>query len=169
MVVSSRFYLATSSFIRAVLKSSPLYGSVCLGILLYFLSLRTPFTFEVFSFLLLDFWLILPLFLCLFFSRITRGCRWFFASLLPPGTPLWIAPFVGLAETVSYIVRPFILLVRPFLKIRIGAFVGAGLGGACVLYSWVFPFLFFLFVYEVFVAMVHWFIVASILKFSVDH
>lgn len=74
-----------------------------------------------------------------------------------------------MAERISYVVRPFVLMVRPVLNISIGAFAGRALGGFCVSHSAVFPVLCVLFLYEVFVAMVHWFIVVSILKFSVEH
>lgn len=62
-----------------------------------------------------------------------------------------------------------VLMIRPFLNISIGAIGGASLGGMFMSKSIVILILLFVFFYEVFVAMVHWFIVVNILDFSIDH
>nr|YP_011008464.1 ATP synthase F0 subunit 6 [Dactylogyrus tuba]WCF76308.1 ATP synthase F0 subunit 6 [Dactylogyrus tuba] len=145
------------------------YSVSCWTLLAGFLALRIPLVYGVFGFICFIFVVVSPLFLSLFIGRMAGGVDSFFSSLLPPGTPLWIAPFVGLAETISYLVRPFVLMIRPFLNITIGALGGASLAGMCVS-SWpLLACLVFLFMYEVFVAIVHWFIVVNILDFSIDH
>lgn len=90
------------------------------------------------------------------FIRLGFSISHFFASFIPLGTPLWISPFVCLAETISYIVRPVVLIIRPFLKLSIGALGGASLGAMCISYSSLIVFfLLIMFLYEIFVALVH--------------
>lgn len=60
-----------------------------------------------------------------------------------------------LAETLSYLVRPVVLMIRPFVNLRIGAMGGYVLGLMSFSSSWVIGFLLLLFFYEVFVAVVH--------------
>lgn len=144
---------------------------VCLLVVFsYFLLLRVPYMFDMGGFLFFLVVFIFPLFLSLMFTRLFFDVRYFLSSFVPLGTPIWIAPFVCLAETISYLVRPFVLIVRPLLKLSIGAFGGASLGFMTLKFSpAVLLFLLVLFFYEVFVALVHWFIVCKILSFSVDH
>lgn len=146
------------------------YLSVLVLMLFCFLLLRIPYIFGLGGFSMFLFVFILPLFLGMFFSRLFIEPSLFFSSFVPVGTPMWIAPFVCLAETISYIVRPIVLVIRPFINLSIGAMAGATLGYLCWSLSWwVLFFLLVLFFYEVFVALVHWYIVCSILSFSVDH
>lgn len=74
-----------------------------------------------------------------------------------------------LAETLSYLVRPVVLMIRPFVNLTIGSLGGYAIGSMCFSVSWAILFLGFLFFYEIFVAVVHWFIVCNILSFSEDH
>lgn len=61
-------------------------------------------------------------------------------------------------------------MIRPFAKLTIGSFGGVALGAMCLKFRrGVLFFLVVLFFYEVFVALVHWFIVCNILSFSEDH
>nr|YP_009164289.1 ATP synthase F0 subunit 6 [Gastrothylax crumenifer]AIU44445.1 ATP synthase F0 subunit 6 [Gastrothylax crumenifer] len=146
------------------------YRFVLFGMLFCFLLLRVPNIFGVNGFAVFLFVVIFPLFFALFLSRvIDGGVSEFCASLIPDGTPLWIAPFVCLSETLSYIVRPIVLMIRPFVNLTIGSMGGYVLGLLSLGTWWVFVFLFLLFFYEVFVACVHWFIVCSILSFSENH
>lgn len=141
-----------------------------LGVLLFcFLSLRLPYIFGLLGFGLYLFFYIFPVFISLFLRRIVRKPGLFFSSFVPLGTPLWIAPFVCLAETLSYLVRPVVLLIRPFVKLSMGSLGGYVLGGMCFSSIYVLGFLVVLFFYEIFVAVVHWFIVCNILSFSEDH
>nr|QYC97731.1 ATP synthase F0 subunit 6 [Diplostomoidea sp. MSB para 30071] len=144
---------------------------ICLLIVFgYFLLLRVPYIFDIGSFLFFLVVFIFPLFVSLMFTRFFFDVRYFLSSFVPLGTPVWIAPFVCLAETISYLVRPFVLIVRPMLNLSIGAFGGVSLGFMTLKFSPVLLlFLLVLFFYEVFVALVHWFIVCNILSFSVDH
>nr|QYA17641.1 ATP synthase F0 subunit 6 [Echinostomatidae sp. MSB para 30070] len=148
------------------------YYRYCLfGLLLSFLFLRIPYIYGMSGFALFIVLVVLPLFLSLLLSRIIDvGPTSFFSGFVPPGTPLWIAPFVCLAETLSYIVRPIVLMIRPFVNLTIGTLGGVAIGGLGFKFGvWIISFLFLLFFYEVFVALVHWFIVCNILSFSEDH
>nr|YP_009867149.1 ATP synthase F0 subunit 6 [Diplostomum ardeae]QKG04349.1 ATP synthase F0 subunit 6 [Diplostomum ardeae] len=146
------------------------YRIVLVVVLLCFLFLRIPYLFGIGGFFLFLVIFIFPLFLALMGYRLCTNFCSFFSSFVPVGTPLWIAPFVCLAETISYVVRPFVLLIRPFLNLSIGALGGASLGFMSLKFgSLVVLLLLVLFFYEIFVALVHWFIVCNILSFSVDH
>lgn len=105
------------------------YRLCLLGLLFRFLFLRIPYVFGVLGFGLFLGVVIGPLFLSLFLGRLLdRGLFEFFSGFVPPGTPLWIAPFVCLAETLSYVVRPIVLMIRPFVKLTIGSMGGVALG-----------------------------------------
>ena len=61
-----------------------------------------------------------------------------------------------LAETLSYIVRPVVLLIRPFVNLTIGSLGGVAIGVLGLKYGFgIFIFLIVLFFYEVFVALLH--------------
>nr|YP_010015779.1 ATP synthase F0 subunit 6 [Thaparocleidus asoti]QOI72776.1 ATP synthase F0 subunit 6 [Thaparocleidus asoti] len=140
------------------------------GLLVYFLILRTSYIYSLINLLSLTVFFVFPLYLSLFFNRISNNVNEFFSSLIPSGTPLWISFFVGLAETISYFVRPFVLIIRPFLNITIGSYAVVGASSIFVSSNKIiFVLLVFLFFYEIFVAIVHWFIVINILGFTVDH
>nr|YP_010401649.1 ATP synthase F0 subunit 6 [Cryptocotyle lingua]UQU69047.1 ATP synthase F0 subunit 6 [Cryptocotyle lingua] len=146
------------------------YRLVLFFLLVSFLGLRLPYLYGMGGFGVFILFFVFPLFVALLFSRLIDGSLdSFFSGFVPQGTPIWIAPFVCLAETLSYIVRPIVLMIRPFVNLSIGAMGGYVLGMMCFSASWVLFFLFILFFYEVFVAVVHWFIVCSILSFSEDH
>nr|BDB04336.1 ATP synthase F0 subunit 6 [Fasciola gigantica] len=145
---------------------------LCLFFLLCcFLHLRLPYLYGLMGFGLFLVFMVAPLFLALFLGRLVDvGLFSFFSGFVPLGTPLWIAPFVCLAETLSYIVRPVVLLIRPFVNLTIGSLGGVAIGVLGLKYGFgIFIFLVVLFFYEVFVALVHWFIVCNILSFSEDH
>nr|YP_010231371.1 ATP synthase F0 subunit 6 [Apharyngostrigea pipientis]QSV37701.1 ATP synthase F0 subunit 6 [Apharyngostrigea pipientis] len=172
MFVASRLKVFFSSYVFRLVGglSDCFYWFVLLVVFSYFLLLRIPYIFDIGDFFFFLVVFIFPLFLSLMFSRFFSEFRCFIACFVPSGTPLWIAPFVCLAETISYFVRPFVLIIRPFLNLSIGAFGGASLGYMSLKFgSLVLFFLVVLFFYEVFVALVHWFIVCNILSFSVDH
>nr|AKP94294.1 ATP synthase F0 subunit 6 [Diplostomum pseudospathaceum] len=146
------------------------YRAALLFVLVCFLFLRIPYLFGVTGFFLFLVLIIFPLFLSLMCFRLRTEVSSFFSSFVPTGTPLWIAPFVCLAETISYLVRPFVLLIRPFLNLSIGALGGASLGFMTLHFgTGMVVLLVLLFFYEIFVALVHWFIICNILSFSVDH
>nr|QJD07082.1 ATP synthase F0 subunit 6 [Ancyrocephalus mogurndae] len=170
MLCQTSFLFKTLSLVVGVAHG--LGGSlsrVAVIALAIFLSFRLPYVFGVLCFVTLLVCIISPVYGSLLLGRLEGGINTFFSSLLPSGVPLWIAPFVGLAETISYIVRPLVLLVRPLLNISIGV-MGAGfLGMASTSNVTLLALLCFVFMYELFVAAVHWFIVVNILEFSVDH
>lgn len=112
-----------------VLSTGGVYGYLVLLVLLVFLSTRVPYVYGLGGFVLFLLGWVLPLFLSFFFSRFgAYGPSLFFSSFVPAGTPLWISPLVAVAETVRYVVRPFVMLLRPFLNISIGFFGGMALG-----------------------------------------
>lgn len=150
------------------LKDS-LYRLILFFLLLRFLRLRFPYIFGMLGFLSYLLLMIFPIFLGLMFSRVLVEPSEFFSGFVPPGTPLRIAPFVCLAERIRYIVRPIVLMIRPFLNIRIGCLGGCALGSMFLGRFLVGLVLLVLFFYEIFVALVHWFIVREILSFSTDH
>lgn len=132
-----------------------LYRMVLFGLLLGFLRLRLPYMFGMFGFVPYLLVFILPVFLGLMLSRVLLKPGEFFSGFVPSGTPLLIAPFVCLAETIRYVVRPVVLMIRPFLNITIGCFGGHALGLLLLGSYIVFPALVVLFFYEIFVALVH--------------
>nr|WSP01980.1 ATPase subunit 6 [Creptotrematina aguirrepequenoi] len=161
------------SFIKSLLSGGGgdyAYRSVLFFLLACFLFLRVPYIFGLMGYGLFLFFIILPLFSGLFLCRVLDGSIFkFFSSLVPSGTPLWMAPFVCLAETLSYLVRPAVLMMRPFVNISMGSMGGYVLGLLCFSSAHVLLFLVILFFYEIFVAVVHWFIVCNILAFSEEH
>nr|AYH51355.1 ATP synthase F0 subunit 6 [Alaria americana] len=172
MMGVSRLWVLVNLFVSGVVGGvgDYFYRSVLMFVLVCFLLLRIPYIFGLSGFLLFLVSFMFPLFLSLMFFRLDDSIRSFFSGFVPIGTPLWIAPFVCLAETMSYLVRPFVLLMRPFLNLSMGAMGGASLGFMVLKFgSGVVFFLVILFFYEVFVALVHWFMVCNILSFSVDH
>nr|WRY69011.1 ATP synthase F0 subunit 6 [Cichlidogyrus cirratus] len=165
----SRFSGVFSSVSGLCTSLGVVYFMICFIIFSLFVSFRAPFVYGGVGFAFLLVFLIFPAYFSLFLGRLEDGIGSFFASLIPTGTPLWIAPFVGLAETISYLVRPVVLMIRPFLNITIGALGAASLAGMSVGAKLILLPLLLIFFYEVFVAVVHWFIVVNILGFSVDH
>nr|AFD18197.1 ATPase subunit 6 [Cichlidogyrus sclerosus]WRY69021.1 ATP synthase F0 subunit 6 [Cichlidogyrus sclerosus] len=165
----SRFSYLVRFVVSLCSSLGALYYISCFVVLGLFILLRVPFVYGAVGFAALVIILIFPAYLGLFIGRLEDGVSLFFSSLIPSGTPLWIAPFVGLAETISYVVRPVVLMIRPFLNITIGALGAASLAGMSLGNSSLLLILIGVFFYEVFVALVHWFIVINILGFSEDH
>nr|UFQ89154.1 ATP synthase F0 subunit 6 [Anindobothrium lisae] len=145
------------------------YLCVLLSTLLLFIMYRFPYCYSPLLFVVFLVCVVLGCFGALCFRRLLLGSVSFFSSFIPVGTPLYICPLVCLAETISYVIRPFVLIFRPFINISLGCFGAVALGNFCFCgWAW-FVVLGVVFFYEVFVALVHWFIVANILSFSVDH
>lgn len=65
-----------------------LYRFVLVTMLLCFLGLRFPYIFGLQGFGLFLFFVVSPLFLGLFFSRVFGDVTQFFSSFVPDGTPL---------------------------------------------------------------------------------
>nr|WSP03396.1 ATP synthase F0 subunit 6 [Spirometra erinaceieuropaei] len=139
------------------------------GVLILFLGYRFPYSYSPFFFAVVLCCYVFFCFISLFLTRLWTNPREFFSSFVPVGTPLYICPLVCCAETISYIIRPFVLIFRPFINLSLGCFGAVAVGGFCFAsWGWFFV-LCVVFFYELFVALVHWFIVTSILSFSVDH
>lgn len=79
----------------------------------------------------------------------------FFSGFVPIGTPIFICPLVCIAETVRFFIRPFVLVIRPFVNISLGCFGAVALSRLCFTKSVLLFFLALVFFYEVFVALVH--------------
>nr|UFQ88986.1 ATP synthase F0 subunit 6 [Rhinebothrium sp. MZUSP 8031] len=139
------------------------------GVLLLFITYRFPYCYSPMLFMILLLSFVFSGFISLFLRRLFYDYNEFFSSFVPVGTPLYICPLVCLAETISYLIRPFVLVFRPFINISLGCFGAVALGNFCFSSSIWFIVLTMVFFYEVFVALVHWFIVTNILAFSVDH
>ena len=138
-------------------------------VLVLFLCYRIPYCYSPFLFSIFLLIVVFRAFVSLFFRRLSIDIKEFFSSFVPVGTPMYICPLVCIAESISYIIRPVVLILRPFINIRLGCFGAVALCKLCF-NSWVwFIVLFILFFYEVFVAVVHWYIVTRILSFSIDH
>nr|YP_009330666.1 ATP synthase F0 subunit 6 [Cloacotaenia megalops]AOG66049.1 ATP synthase F0 subunit 6 [Cloacotaenia megalops] len=147
-------------------------GYYCLllsSVLLLFLSYRFPYCYSPFIFSVFLVCVVFSAFLSLFFTRLCENYNEFFSSFIPVGTPIYICPLVCLAETISYIIRPIVLILRPFINISLGCFGTVALCNLCFTnYFWLIV-VAVLFFYELFVAVVHWYIVTSILSFSINH
>nr|YP_009049009.1 ATP synthase F0 subunit 6 [Taenia regis]BAP10782.1 ATP synthase subunit 6 [Taenia regis] len=169
-VIFNDFCSLISLINKVVLGSVGYYYLTVLGVTLFlFLSYRLPYCYSPYLFAAFLVSLIFSSFVALFLSRFCDDVNKFFSSFIPVGTPMYICPLVCIAESISYIIRPVVLILRPFINISLGCFGAVALGSlSCVNLWWVLA-MFLLFFYEVFVALVHWFIVTCILSFSVDH
>nr|BAP10842.1 ATP synthase subunit 6 [Taenia sp. MZH:127052] len=145
------------------------YFSVLGWVLFLFLCYRLPYCYSPYLFSVILISVVFSCFVSFFLSRICYNVDLFFSSFIPVGTPIFICPLVCIAELISYIIRPIVLILRPFINISLGCFGAIALGNLSLVSSWWCSVIFILFFYEVFVALVHWFIVTSILAFSVDH
>lgn len=132
--------------------------------------MRFPYVFGFGSFLLVVFCVVGPMFIGLVGCRVLRvGIFNFFASFVPADTPLVLAPFICVIETLSYGIRPLIMALRIFINISIGSVL---LYASCFFsYFYLLAVLLwaFVFLYEIFVAVLHWFILCSLMAFSEDH
>nr|ANW83208.1 ATP synthase F0 subunit 6 [Testudotaenia sp. WL-2016] len=145
------------------------YLSILTAILGLFLCYRFPYCYSPLFFSIFLLVVVFSSFLSLFFRRVASGVDEFFSGFVPVGTPLYICPLVCLAETISFIIRPFVLIFRPFINISLGCFGAVAISNFCFSSGVWFLVLVIVFFYEVFVALVHWFIVTNILAFSIDH
>lgn len=165
-------------FVRDVIKGliggyagSEIVYNVNLVVLVFrFLILRCPYIFGLVGFGYFLVVVIFSLFLGIIAVRVFRGgIDGFVADFIPSGTPLIIAPFVCCVERLRFFVRPFVLIIRPFLKLSAGRMMLLAAGGLCMEFSFfIFPLIIFLFLYEIFVCVVHWYIVCRILSFSLE-
>nr|NP_659229.1 ATP synthase F0 subunit 6 [Taenia solium]BAA83532.1 ATPase subunit 6 [Taenia solium]BAC00838.1 ATPase subunit 6 [Taenia solium] len=145
------------------------YFNILGWILFLFLCYRFPYCYSPYMFSTILISVVFSCFVSLFLGRICDNVNIFFSSLIPVGTPIYICPLVCVAESISYIIRPVVLILRPFINISLGCFGVVALGNLSLISAEWCIVIFFLFFYEVFVALVHWFIVTSILAFSIDH
>lgn len=129
------------------------YGLLCS--LLLFLAYRLPYCYSPFIFRVFLIVTIFRMFLSLFFCRVVNKVNVFFSTFIPAGTPLYICPLVSLAETIRYVIRPLVLILRPFINISLGCFSAIALCNLCFFSVWWMSALIILFFYEVFVAIVH--------------
>nr|UFQ88938.1 ATP synthase F0 subunit 6 [Rhinebothroides sp. MZUSP 8027]UFQ88950.1 ATP synthase F0 subunit 6 [Rhinebothroides sp. MZUSP 8028]UFQ88962.1 ATP synthase F0 subunit 6 [Rhinebothroides sp. MZUSP 8029] len=153
-----------------IIQQFSYYYLLLLGIiLLVFLLYRVPYCYSPFFFSVMLMTLVFSAFISLFLRRVIYDSNEFFSSFVPVGTPLYICPLVCIAESISYVIRPFVLIFRPFINISLGCFGAVALSTFCISSSVWYLVLIIVFFYEVFVALVHWFIVTNILSFSIAH
>nr|YP_001218772.1 ATP synthase F0 subunit 6 [Echinococcus vogeli]AAL55466.1 ATPase subunit 6 [Echinococcus vogeli]BAA95343.1 ATPase subunit 6 [Echinococcus vogeli]BAF56526.1 ATPase subunit 6 [Echinococcus vogeli] len=145
------------------------YFVLLVFVLMWFLIYRLPYCYSFYLFSVFLVGVVFVMFVSLFLCRVFSSVSSFFASFVPLGTPLYICFLVCVAETISYIIRPVVLILRPFINISLGCLGAVALGNLCFVSWWWSLVLVGLFFYEVFVALIHWYIVSSILDFSVDH
>nr|AHH81839.1 ATP synthase subunit 6 [Echinococcus canadensis]AWW04095.1 ATPase subunit 6 [Echinococcus granulosus sensu lato genotype G7]AWW04107.1 ATPase subunit 6 [Echinococcus granulosus sensu lato genotype G7] len=170
MIVINDFGSLMGRFYVLVLKGASYYYFVLLMLVLFwFLVYRLPYCYSFYLFFVFLFGVVFVMFVSLFMCRVISNVNSFFASFVPLGTPLYICFIVCVAESISYVIRPIVLILRPFINISLGCFGAVALGNLCFVSCWWVLILVLLFFYEVFVASIHWFIVSSILDFSVDH
>nr|QBZ73929.1 ATP synthase subunit 6 [Versteria mustelae] len=158
------------SFYKLVVNTVSYYYFFILSwVLSLFLSYRFPYCYSPYFFCVFLIVVVFVMFFSLFLCRLYIGADIFFSSFIPVGTPAYICFLVCMAETISYVIRPFVLILRPFINISLGCFGAISIGGLCFYSIWWVLIMVIIFFYEVFVALVHWYIVTSILSFSVDH
>nr|QDO72057.1 ATP synthase F0 subunit 6 [Schistosoma haematobium]QDO72098.1 ATP synthase F0 subunit 6 [Schistosoma haematobium] len=153
------------------INSEKWYSFVILLVFSELVLTRCPYIYNYTWFILFLFLFIIPLYISLVFTRLYSSFSKFFAEMIPSGSPLWILPFIPHIEMISFLIRPVVLLLRPFINISVGIYAGLTIGDLFILsdnYTFMF-FLFIFFIYEVFVIVVHWFIINEILKFTVFH
>ncbi|RTG79916.1 ATP6 (mitochondrion) [Schistosoma bovis] len=153
------------------INSEKWYSLVILLVFSELVFTRCPYIYNYIWFILFLFLFIIPLYISLVFTRLYSSFSKFFAEMIPSGSPLWILPFIPHIEMISFLIRPVVLLLRPFINISVGIYAGLTIGDLFILsdnYTFMF-FLFIFFIYEVFVIVVHWFIINEILKFTVFH
>lgn len=164
-------YSSICSFLykNIIIVFSYYYLFILSCVLFLFLSYRIPYCYSPFLFSTFLVVIVFRSFMSLFFGRLFSNVKEFFSRFVPVGTPIYICPLVCVAETISYIIRPVVLILRPFINIRLGCLGAVALCKLCFS-SWLWILvLFILFFYEVFVAVVHWYIVTRILSFSINH
>nr|WHM52337.1 ATPase subunit 6 [Echinococcus canadensis]WHM52349.1 ATPase subunit 6 [Echinococcus canadensis]WHM52361.1 ATPase subunit 6 [Echinococcus canadensis]WHM52373.1 ATPase subunit 6 [Echinococcus canadensis]WHM52385.1 ATPase subunit 6 [Echinococcus canadensis] len=170
MIVVNDFGSLIGRIYVSVLSGASYYYFVLLMlVLVLFLVYRLPYCYSFYLFFVFLFGVVFVMFVSLFMCRVFSNVNSFFASFVPLGTPLYICFIVCVAESISYMIRPIVLILRPFINISLGCFGDVALGNLCFVSCWWVLILVLLFFYEVFVALIHWFIVSSILDFSVDH
>lgn len=145
------------------------YLLVLVCVLLLFISYRIPYCYRPYLFYIFLIVFVFSMFVSLFSSRLFDKFNIFFSRFIPVGTPIYICPLVCLAETIRFIIRPIVLILRPFINISLGCFGTVAVCKLCFNNLLLISVLFVLFFYEVFVAVVHWYIVTRILSFSINH
>nr|YP_009178850.1 ATP synthase F0 subunit 6 [Pseudanoplocephala crawfordi]ALJ78645.1 ATP synthase F0 subunit 6 [Pseudanoplocephala crawfordi] len=161
--------ILSSLYNNIIVVFSYYYLCVLSCVLSLFLFYRVPYCYSPFLFCVFLLSVVFSMFVSLFFRRLLITVEDFFSSFIPVGTPIYICPLVCIAETISYIIRPVVLILRPFINVSLGCWGGLALCGLCFS-SWLWGLLLFILLfYEVFVAIIHWYIVTSILSFSIEH
>lgn len=97
-----------------------------------FLIYRFPYLYSPYIFFALLVMVLFGMFISMFLFRLFTKPKEFFSSLLPAGTPMYIGPLVVMAETISYVIRPVVLIFRPYINIRLGCFGAMAMGKFCV-------------------------------------
>nr|YP_009938508.1 ATP synthase F0 subunit 6 [Prosthogonimus cuneatus]QNU39792.1 ATP synthase F0 subunit 6 [Prosthogonimus cuneatus] len=174
-----RFFVLSLLF-SSVVGGSKIWGGgfrlVSVFVLLWFIFVRVPFVFDLFDFFLFVLVFVFSLHISAMVSRLEFSVSLFLSSFVPSGVSSFFGLFLCVVETISYLIRPFVLVFRPFLNFVIGGVVGHSLFGSfCYWYRGSFGvfyyldilyllglvgLLFFLF-YEWCVSVVQWYIINS--------
>lgn len=107
------------------------YLFILICVLALFLSYRVPYVYRPLFFCTFLVCVVFSCFTAMFIWRISADIKLFFSGFVPVGTPLYICPLVCLAESISYIIRPFVLIFRPFIKISLGCVGAVALSKFC--------------------------------------
>nr|NP_066233.2 ATP synthase F0 subunit 6 [Taenia crassiceps]AAG13173.2 ATPase subunit 6 [Taenia crassiceps]BAA83541.3 ATPase subunit 6 [Taenia crassiceps] len=145
------------------------YSNILFVVMFLFICYRVPYCYSPYLFVVFLIMVVFCCFVSLFLIRVFDSINHFFSNFIPVGTPMYICFLVCVAETISYIIRPLVLILRPFINISLGCFGAVAVGGLTINNGFWLLVMFILFFYEIFVALVHWYIVISILEFSMDH
>ena len=131
MVFGNYSRLVSLLYNRVLCTFSYYYLVIMGGILVLFLRYRFPYSYSPFFFVVILCCYVFFCFVSLFLARLVSNPREFFRSFIPVGTPMYICPLVCCAETISYIIRPFVLIFRPFINLSLGCFGAVAVGGFC--------------------------------------
>ncbi|MAF68008.1 MAG: F0F1 ATP synthase subunit A [Micavibrio sp.] len=82
-----------------------------------------PFSFTYTSHIIVTVALALMIFMMVIVIGFFKHGFHFFSLFIPPGTPVWLAPFIFVLELVSFFVRPITLSVRLFANMMAGHIV----------------------------------------------
>lgn len=119
---------ARRTFGHHLKRFNRILSSLFLALILINLIGLVPYTFSSSRHLILTIAFGIPLWLSLILSSLAHAPKKFAASLLPPGAPDWLNPFLILVETISTLVRPLTLSFRLAANIRAGHIVITLLG-----------------------------------------
>ena len=119
----NNFNSLCSVLYKSLISMFSYYYLICLlRVLLLFMGYRIPYCYRPFFFSIFLVVLVFRAFVSLFVRRLFGNFNVFFRQFIPAGTPIYICPLVCLAETIRFVIRPIVLILRPFINISLGCF-----------------------------------------------